>query len=79
MRANTLPKVNLKKLFQNKQGTIQKEKEKTGQLTLLKQEPSLQVSGSVDSEMAMVFKFGLTVLVMKVFKFKFKNNRSMEV
>jgi len=27
----------------------------------------------------MVFKFGLTVLVMKVFKFKFKNNRSMEV
>ena len=45
---------------------IQMPKEKEDQLIDLKQEQFMMENGLVDSEMDLVFKNGLTVLVMKV-------------
>lgn len=58
--------MNQEKLFQKQELMIQMPKEKEDQLIDLKQEQFMMENGLVDSEMDLVFKNGLTVLVMKV-------------
>lgn len=65
-KANTLLKVNPKKLFQNNRFIIHMEEEKTDQHTHLKLALSTQDSGLVVSEMAMEFKSGQMVLATRV-------------